>query len=36
MQVKSLHNDRYVVADIPGFQNTQKRYQGVWEPQTSI
>ena len=28
---KSLRNDRYLVADVDGFQNTQKLYQGVWE-----
>ena len=28
---KVLRNDRYLVADIEGFQNTQRRYQGVWE-----
>lgn len=27
-----LRNDRYVVADIQGFQLTQKKYEGVWEP----
>ncbi|CAK9814872.1 Transposon Tf2-9 polyprotein [Anthophora quadrimaculata] len=30
--LKELRNDRYVVGDIDGFQNSQKRYQGVWEP----
>lgn len=30
--IKTLRNDRYVVADIEGFQITQKPYQGVWEP----
>ncbi|KYQ46157.1 hypothetical protein ALC60_14848 [Trachymyrmex zeteki] len=29
--VKSLRNDKYLVADIPGFQNSQKKYEGVWE-----
>jgi hypothetical protein len=28
---KKLRNDRYVVADIEGFQQTQKKYQGTWE-----
>ncbi|RLU19946.1 hypothetical protein DMN91_008505 [Ooceraea biroi] len=28
---KTLGNDRYVVCDPPGFQNTQKSYEGVWE-----
>jgi len=28
---KILRNDRYLIADIEGFQNTQKSYQGVWE-----
>lgn len=27
-----LRNNRYIVADIDGFQRTQKKYQGVWEP----
>ena len=30
--IKVLRNDRYVVADIEGFQVTQRRYEGVWEP----
>lgn len=30
--VKELRNNRYVVADVEGFQLTQKPYQGVWEP----
>lgn len=30
--VKVLRNNRYVVADVDGFQVTQKPYQGVWEP----
>lgn len=30
--VKPLRNDRYLVSDVPGFQNTQRKYQGVWEP----
>ena len=30
--IKELRNDRYVVADVEGFQITQKTYQGVWEP----
>ncbi|XP_015433584.1 PREDICTED: uncharacterized protein K02A2.6-like [Dufourea novaeangliae] len=30
--VKELRNDRYVIADIEGFQMTQKPYKGVWEP----
>ncbi|XP_033228883.1 uncharacterized protein LOC117180495 [Belonocnema kinseyi] len=29
---KVLRNNRYVIADIPGFQVTQKKYEGVWEP----
>lgn len=29
---KVLRNNRYVVADVPGFQNTQRPYSGVWEP----
>ena len=29
--LRELRNDRYVVADIKGFQNTQRPYQGVWE-----
>lgn len=29
---KILRNDRYVIADIDGFQKTQRKYQGVWEP----
>jgi len=29
---KVLRNHRYVISDIQGFQNTQKSYQGVWEP----
>lgn len=28
---KELRNDRYVISDIDGFQNTNKPYQGVWE-----
>lgn len=28
---KPFRNDRYLVSDITGFQNTQKKYQGVWE-----
>jgi hypothetical protein len=28
---KVLRNDRYLIGDIEGFQNTQKKYQGVWE-----
>ena len=28
--IKALRNDRYVIADIEGFQTTQKPYQGVW------
>lgn len=32
MIVKPLRNDRYLVSDVPGFQNTQRKYQGVWEP----
>lgn len=27
-----LRNNRYLISDIEGFQNTQKKYQGVWEP----
>lgn len=30
--VKALRNDRYVISDIPGLQNNQRKYQGVWEP----
>lgn len=26
-----LPNDRYVVSDPPGFQNTQRPYIGTWE-----
>lgn len=29
--VKVLRNDRYIVADVEGFQKTNKPYQGVWE-----
>jgi len=29
--VKVFRNDRYLVSDLEGFQNTQRRYQGVWE-----
>ena len=29
---KKLRNDRYVISDVEGYQNTQKPYQGVWEP----
>lgn len=29
--VKRLRNDRYIVADVEGFQNTQKPYRGVWQ-----
>lgn len=29
--VKELRNNRYIVADIDGFQKTQKPYQGTWE-----
>ena len=28
---KELRNNRYVIADIDGFQHTNKPYQGVWE-----
>lgn len=28
---KCLRNNRYVVADVKGFQNTRKPYVGVWE-----
>lgn len=28
---KKLRNNRYIVSDIEGFQNTQKPYQGTWE-----
>jgi len=28
---KVFKNDRYLVSDPEGFQNTQRRYQGVWE-----
>lgn len=28
---RKLPNDRYLVSDPPGFQNTQKLYTGVWE-----
>lgn len=28
---KTLGNDRYVICDPPGFQNTHKFYEGVWE-----
>ena len=27
-----LRNNRYVIADVPGWQVTQMRYEGVWEP----
>ena len=30
--IKELCNKRYVVADLEGFQLSQKPYQGVWEP----
>lgn len=30
--IKKLRNNRYVVADIKGFQGSQKPYQGVSEP----
>lgn len=30
--IKKLRNNRYVVADVKGFQGSQKPYQGVWEP----
>ena len=30
--IKVLRNNRYLVADIPGYQITQKKYEGVWEP----
>ena len=30
--IKELRNNRYVVADLEGFQLSQKPYQGVWEP----
>ncbi|XP_012279022.1 uncharacterized protein LOC105698945 [Orussus abietinus] len=29
---RELRNNRFVVSDIPGFQLTQRRYEGVWEP----
>lgn len=29
--VKALRNDRYIIADIEGFQISQKPYQEVWE-----
>jgi len=29
--VKVFRNDRYLVSDLEGFQNTQRHYQGVWE-----
>lgn len=29
---KILRNNRYVIADIPGCQVTQRKYKGVWEP----
>lgn len=28
---KVLRNNRYVVTDPPGFQNTQKLYTGTWD-----
>ncbi|XP_046142337.1 uncharacterized protein LOC123987954 [Osmia bicornis bicornis] len=28
--IRKLRNDRYVVADVRGFQNTQRPYQGTW------
>ena len=28
---KELKNNRYIIADIDGFQHTNKPYQGVWE-----
>lgn len=27
---KVLGNDRYLIADLPDFQNSQKSYTGVW------
>ena len=30
--IQKLRNDIYVVADVEGFQNSQRSYQGVWEP----
>lgn len=30
--VKKLRNNRYVIADVEGFQVTQRPYKGVWEP----
>lgn len=30
--IKVLRNNRYLVGDVEGFQNSQKKYQGVWEP----
>lgn len=34
--IKVLENDRYVVQDISGFQNTQIPYEGIWEPNNMI
>lgn len=28
---KTLRNNRYLIADVDGFQNTRKPYRGVWE-----
>nr|XP_031836983.1 uncharacterized protein LOC116428909 [Nomia melanderi] len=28
--IRKLRNDRYIVADIKGFQKTQRPYQGTW------
>ena len=30
--IRKLRSDRYFVADVEGFQNSQRPYQGVWEP----
>ncbi|KZC03821.1 Pro-Pol polyprotein [Dufourea novaeangliae] len=29
--MKELRNDRYIIADVEGFQNSQRAYEGVWE-----
>jgi len=29
---KVLRNNRYLIADIDGFQNTRKPYLGTWKP----
>lgn len=28
---KALRNNRYIIIDPPGFQNTQRLYKGIWD-----